>query len=232
MYWEEDKDEQAGYQVPDDVVDLIYNISCKMIPLDHAFAFSEALKAALPWLADEEKAGVHLIHGAESGNGWFRPEHAEGEVLHLSRRARMSLRVPKERIADAEKLIGQVLDIEGYSLEIGKVRTKELSALPTLFARYIVSEADQTEEAFLEYVVQEMRKLGVPVRKMMAGRTTSHATPDGKLHTRSVMVADLEPDSAVMLQQVGIGPHRKMGCGLFIPHKGIKAVHEVKRSED
>ena len=41
------------------------------------------------------------------------------------------------------------------------------------------------------------------------------------------MVADLDVEEAVVLQQRGIGVHQKIGCGLFIPHKGIKAVHEM-----
>ena len=41
------------------------------------------------------------------------------------------------------------------------------------------------------------------------------------------MLADLDVEEAVILQQRGIGRHKKMGCGLFIPHKGIKAVHEM-----
>jgi len=41
------------------------------------------------------------------------------------------------------------------------------------------------------------------------------------------MVADLEPEQSVRLQQIGIGPGRTIGCGLFIPHKGIAAVKET-----
>jgi len=31
------------------------------------------------------------------------------------------------------------------------------------------------------------------------------------------------------VQQTGIGEHMHLGCGIFIPHKGIEA---VKKSED
>ncbi len=48
--------------------------------------------------------------------------------------------------------------------------------------------------------------------------------PDGPVHTRSLMVADLSPDQSVHLQQIGLGPGRNFGCGLFVPHKGIKPV--------
>jgi hypothetical protein len=38
------------------------------------------------------------------------------------------------------------------------------------------------------------------------------------------MVAELKPEEAFELQRRGLGEGRKLGCGLFIPHKGIKAV--------
>ena len=62
------------------------------------------MHAALPWLADDDRAGVHLIHVAESGNGWMRPEDAENEMLYLSRRTKMTLRLPKEYIEETKSV--------------------------------------------------------------------------------------------------------------------------------
>ena len=39
------------------------------------------------------------------------------------------------------------------------------------------------------------------------------------------MLADLLPEDSVKLQEVGLGPARKLGCGLFMPQKDIKAVN-------
>lgn len=231
MYWEQDREDKRHWSVPDDIVDLVYGIHCKTLPLDHAFAFSQALQAALPWLAEEEVAGIHLIHGAESGNGWFRPEDGEGQLLHLPRRARMSIRVPRERVEDARALVGQTLDIDGYPLQVGELTTRKLSSLATQFSRYVVDADGQSEEEFLEHVVQEMRTLGIPVRKLMCGLSHVIRTPEEDLHTRAVMVADLDPAHAVLLQEQGIGPGRKLGCGLFIPHKGVSSVGETRADD-
>ncbi len=230
MFWEEEKNENSAYTVPDDVVDIVYSVSCKCLPLDHAFTLSEAIRAALPWLDDEPLAGIHLIHGAESGNGWMRPEDPANEVLHLSKRSRMTLRIPGNRVEDAFRLTGAVLDIDGYRLEVGKAKTRLFSTLPTQFTRYVVvpdSIDHDDEESFMLYAAEQLKALGVPVRKLLCGRTHVVQHPAGDLYTRSVMLADLEPEHAVRLQQVGIGSHRKMGCGLFMPHKGIRAVHEI-----
>ncbi|MCA1804290.1 MAG: type I-MYXAN CRISPR-associated protein Cas6/Cmx6 [Xanthomonadaceae bacterium] len=231
MYWEEDRQDKDRLTVPDDIVDLIYVINCKMLPLDHAYAFSQALRQAMPWLEEEAAAGIHLIHGAESGNGWYRPESGECQLLHLSRRARMSIRVPKERVEDARALVGQTLDIEGYPLEVGEASTRKLSSMATQFSRYVVGAEGQSEEEFLEHVVQEMRKLKIPVRKIMCGRSHLIRTPEETIHTRAVMVADLDPAHAILLQEQGIGPGRKLGCGLFIPHKGISSIGETRADD-
>lgn len=228
LFWQEDKQEDPQFKVPDDVVDVSFRIDCRALPIDHAWALSQALQAVLPWLADEPQAGVHLIHGAESGNGWYRPEDAGDQLLQLSRRTRMMLRLPKTRLDEGRALEGQVLDIDGHPLTVGASTVKPLSALPTLFARYVVTDADNTEEQFLSQLAEAFGELGIPVRKLMCGRSHNFRTPDGVIHTRSVMAADLEPEPAVILQQQGIGPGRKMGFGLFLPHKGIKPVKETQ----
>lgn len=230
MFWDDKKDENTPYAVPDDVVDLVYNINCKCLPLDHAYLFSSAIRTALPWMDNEPQAGIHLIHGAESGNGWLRPEDTTNELLHLSRRSRMTLRVPGHRIDDAHALTGQSLDIDGHKLEVGKARLKLFSTLPTQFARYVVvpeGVSHEDEEAFMAYVVEQLKALDIKVRKLLCGRAHALQHPDGEIYTRSIMLADLEVEEAITLQQKGIGQHKKIGCGLFIPHKGIKAVHEM-----
>ena len=146
-----DRDFEPVYQVPDEVVDVSFAIRCPTIPLDHAHALSAELLAVMPWLAEEAGAGVHLIHGAASGNGWFRPEDPGNEVLHLSRRTRMRLRIPQHRLDDARLLSGKTLDIDGHALELGKTEVFLLSSLSTLFARYVICrEEDDEEEEFVK----------------------------------------------------------------------------------
>jgi CRISPR-associated protein Cas6 len=226
MYWSDDDRKEPVFQVPDDIVDVSFAIKCPTIPLDHAHALSAELLEALPWLGEERGAGVHLIHGAASGNGWFRPEDAENEVLHLSRRTRMRLRVPSNRLEEARSLSGRRLDISGHALEVGKSDVHLLSSLPTLFARYVITEKDTAEEAFLARVMAALQDMGINCRKMLCGITHTLSFPDGPVYTRSLMVADLEPEQSVQLQQSGLGEGREFGCGLFIPHKGIKPVKE------
>jgi len=213
---------ERDYVVPDDIVDLAYSIDCRSVPLEHAHTLSQAIIEVLPWLADEALASIHQIHGAESGNGWIRPEGTENEVLYLSRRTRMVIRMPKHRIEDARQLSGAELDVDGHTLKVGDATIRKLAALPTVFSRYVVCDATQTEADFEKEVISSLlQNADVRVRKMLCGRTHTITLPDKKLFTRSVMLADLAPAEAVRLQQQGLGEYQKLGCGIFLPHKGI-----------
>ncbi len=223
MFWEERKEDKP-FEVPDDIVDLAFKINCKCLPLEHAKSLSMAIHRALPWIADEEQAGIHLIHGAESGNGWMRPEDPANELLYLSRRTRMTLRLPKQRLQDAGELSGQTLDVDGYELTIGDSAVKMLSTQSTLFSRYVVSMDTESEDDFLGRVYQELQDMDVRINKLLCGKTHILQGHYGDIFTRSVMLAELKPEQSVTVQQQGIGEGRKLGCGLFIPHKGIAPV--------
>jgi CRISPR-associated protein Cas6 len=223
MFWSEDQDEKGKFVVPDDVIDVVYNISCKCVPTEHIYHLSDALQKAMPWLSDEAQAAVHPITGPESGNGWERS--TTDELMYLSRRQKMMIRIPKERLADARKLTGQTLLIDGYELEVGKSTTKMLSDLPTVFARHVICDAGMSEDEFMHLVLAQIKELDVKVRKMMAGKERAIETPDKTIMTRSIMLAELEPSESVHLQEQGIGEGKMLGCGLFLPQKGISAVN-------
>ena len=226
MFWSEDDNAVAEFSVPDDIVDLAFKVSCRVLPMDHAYELSQRLHEALPWFGEEQGAGVHLIHGAASGNGWYRPEETAGALLHLSRRARLRLRLPHHRLDDARELSGQTLHIAGHALQLGDSEVHLLNPLPTLFSRYVITREAVDEEEFLQTALVQLKRLDIDCRKLLCGTTHTFDFPDGRVFTRSLMVADLDPEHSVKLQQAGLGEGRKIGCGLFIPHKGIKPVKQ------
>jgi len=225
MYWQDD-DKKAVVTASDKVVDLSYKIDCKQIPTRHAWELSQALYRALPWIKDEPEVGIHQIHGAASGNGWERP--LDGELIHLSKRTRMQLRVPVSRVDDASELVGKTLDVAGHDVTIGKMATKPIDPFSTLFARYIVSSADISEDDFLQWIVEDLTARNIQVRKLLCGIGHEFEANGENIETRSLMIADLDKTTSLALQEIGIGAHRHLGCGIFVPHKGIKAVGETE----
>ncbi len=226
MYWQEDQEDDGQQGIPADIVDLSFKVSCRALPSDHAHELWTAVRQALPWFDDEAAAGLHLIHGAESGNGWLRPEGPD-DLLYLSRRTRMTLRLPAGRVEAAKGLSGQALNVGGHELRLGEPRFHELSSLKTLFARYVVTEHED-EEAFLDDCARELGEMGIRVKKMMAGRVHRFRFPDTVIHARSLMLDGMSAEESVRIQEHGLGRGRKFGCGLFLPHKGIDPVRPTR----
>lgn len=222
MYWQEEPKPDARPAVPDDVVDVVYHIACPCLPVDHAWALSHALQEALPWLAGETGAGVHTVYVPAAGNGWMRSENPD-DLMYPSHRSHFLLRVRYARATQALELRGRTLDVRGYPLTVQKATVRKLSTITTLLARYVALEAAD-ESAFLSDVHARLAASGIRPKKMLCGKQHLLATPDGKIHTRSLMLADLSVEESIRLQQCGLGPHRLLGCGLFIPHKGIREV--------
>ena len=224
MYWNEDK-KREKIQIPDDVIDLSFVVKCKCLPLEHMQELYESLSEVLPQLKNDKFAGIHPINGAESGNGWER-SNDPNELIYLSRRQKMTIRLSKEYLVEAENLAGQIINVAGNDIELGKTSIKKLSDLPTTFCRSIMVDSRMDEDDFLQWAFNELKALDITVRKMMAGKERVVQLPNGgERITRSLMVAELKQAESIRLQQHGLGEGRKLGCGIFLPQKDIKAVN-------
>ncbi len=227
MFWNEDTNKEGVYEVPDDIVDVNFKIKCSHLPLDHAHQLSTAIIKELPWIEQSQLAGIHLIHGAESGNGWIRPTNPE-ELIYPSRRTLFTLRTPQKNVEDAISLEGKSISVCGTTIEFSKPTIRKLSKLTTIFARYVLTDQVDDEEAFLNEIVELLAEKNIRPKKMMSGRAFTMTFPDKILDSRSLMIDGLDITESVRLQQEGLGPGRKFGCGLFLPHKGIDAVNETQ----
>jgi CRISPR-associated protein Cas6 len=226
MYWQEDDDKGDNVEVPEDVQDLLFRIDCRSLPLDHGYSLSGQILQQLPWMQQEPQAAIHQIHVAESANGWMRPTDPETDVLYVSKRTRMTLRLPASRFDDARALVGKTLDIQGHALTVGDYTTRKLTRLTTIFARYVDTAGSEDENLFLQRMQQQLLDKGIRVKKMMSGRLLTHQTDKGAVLTRKLMVSELDVSESLQLQQQGLGDKQLMGLGIFLPHKGIHAVNK------
>ena len=217
----------------DEIVDAAFAIECRSLPVDHAFALSQAIQAALPWFADEPQAGLHTVHGAASGSGWVRPE-GEDAVLQLSQRTKLVLRLPGHRLPDAAALTGRTLDVAGSPMRVGALAPRPLLRIASLFSRSVIFEGSMDETQFLAAAAGGLRALGIETSTMLCGRDVTLATPQRTYRTRSLMVTVATPAQSLALQRHGLGEARKLGCGVFIPHKDVgdlrsRADHSFER---
>lgn len=205
----------------EEIVDVAFRLPGGTLPIDHAYALSSAISDALPWFAEEAAARLHQVHTAESGSGWTRPEASSGDQLHLSRRTKLTLRVPERRAGDALVLSGREMDIDGYPLKPGEGKIVTLMPATTLLARHVICDEDEDESQLVPRLKESLAECGVNGASLIFGRKHRIATPESVLHTRSVVVTNLDPVGAMSLLRRGIGPGGKLGCGIFIPYKRI-----------
>ena len=192
------------------MIDLAFALPGGALPREHRRALAEAVEQALPWLPDLPAAGVHRLNVA-AGNG--------SDAL-LSQRTRLTLRLPRERAADAAALVGAELIVGGRRLRLGAMQARELRPHGTLYAHLVAADAGD-ELDFLREARAELEALGVPCRTI-CGR--HQVTESGTLQGWSLMLDGLSASGALRVLEAGLGRYRRLGCGLFVPHKSAAAV--------
>ncbi len=219
MFWQETTKEEV-FIPPDAIQDLAFNIHSKILPMDHAYPLAQAVLQHLPWL--EEVGGGIFDISVSDGNGW---EQNKDGFYYPSRRSKLILRLPKTHLDQALSLVGQTLSLGDYEVKVVKaLKPKLLSDMPVVFAKGVVCKADMSENDFLQQCYQELQDLGIQVKKMLAGLESTLQTDQGLIHAKSLMIADLGKAESVHIQEVGLGPLRTLGCGLFLPHKDIETL--------
>ena len=162
-------------------------------------------------------AGVHGIQGADSGQG----------SLILGNRAKLVIRCPDRRLeALVAALADSTLDIAGHALTVGTGRARPLSLYSPLYAHCVVT-GDEDEGLFARGIQQQLRQRDIECR-FICGRPQLLFDGEQLVRGYSLLLHNLPLAQAIAVQQQGIGLHRKLGCGLFIPHKSIVAVGSVE----
>ncbi len=221
MFWSEETSPEK-FQAPENIIDVSFKVSCKQIKLDHAWALTDALSKLLPWFLEEPQAAIHHIYIPQSGNGWSRSDDFTDEVIHLSRRTRIKIRIPKQKLAELNTIIGKTIVVDNHKLTFGQSDIHLLSTMTTIVARHVyIPDTDDSEDAFLRTAQQQINSQGIQVRKMLCGKTHQLQTSSGLIKTRSLMIADISPEESIRLQENGLGNYYSYGCGIFIPQKSI-----------
>lgn len=194
------------------VVDVLFDVKGTVLPIDHGYDLFLELARLLPWLESEALGGVHAIHGADTGHG----------ELILNRRTKLMVRIASARVADLMKLSAQTIHIGGHALEIGSAKARPLTRHTPLFAHCVITGSED-ELDFTNDIIRLLDEMNIDSR-FICGKRQTIKTPDGTVSGFSLMLHGLPVEHSLLVQQQGLGKHRKMGCGIFIPHKSIAAL--------
>ncbi len=198
-----------------EMVDVVFELEAGTIAADHADALAGALRRALPWLDEEPRAGILPLSGLGRGDG----RHFVG------RRSRLVIRMPIHRSASADFLCGRALDLGGEPLGIGRFSLRPLLPITEVVHSNFVSFGTADEIEFLDACRVELatRQIG---GEAVTGRARRMGSAAGEVHGFALMLHGLKRAESVAIQESGLGQHRLLGCGLFVPHKSIVAVGE------
>ena len=192
------------------MVDVGFALDGASLPREHRCALADALESSLPWLIGLPGAGMHRLNFSAS----------DGPDLLLARRTRLRLRVPRERANDAATLAGRVLQVGGRRLRVTAAQPRELLPHNTLYAHAVAADT-QDEGEFLIAVQAELERLGVQARPI-CGR---HQVWEGdQVQGFSLMLDGLTIENSLRILESGLGPQRRLGCGLFVAHRSAHAV--------
>lgn len=199
-------------EVTDMSVDVAFALEGLDLPRDHAQTLQQVLCQTVPWLGTAKFAGIHpvkLVPGVAA-------------VAMISRRTRLLIRVDSERAHDLMMASGQHLDIQGHAVRLGAAQRRELQPHSTLYA-YRVAADSADEVAFMATMARELADLGVGGERV-CGKRQRMLVSGKAIDTFSLMLHALAPAHSLRLQRCGLGPHRLLGCGIFVPHKSAAAV--------
>ncbi len=193
-------------------VDAIFSVEGQSLPRDYAQPLQQSLVTLFPWLQDDQVAAVMPL---KLGDG-------EGGMAVLPKRLQLVLRVLNHRMPDVLAIAGRDLLVSGCKLRLDRPHFRELRPHATLYA-YKVASAGRGELAFMETMDQELARLSIRGERV-CGKRSEMVVAGLVLETFSLMLHALTPDQSLRLQQFGLGPHRLLGCGVFVPHKSAAAV--------
>lgn len=197
------------------MIDLQFDLVGTTIPAENAQLLADALQRLLPWLGEDGGTGIQHLKGAETNSG--------DASLNINRRTKLFLRVPKTRVDAMPALIGQSLDLDGHALTLGTFKTREFSPFANIYAHF-VDTGSAGEEQFVQDVMRELDGRFQLRCGFICGKQQTLQSAAGPLYGYSLMLHDVPPHKSLQLQDEGLGRHRLLGCGIFIPHKSIAPV--------
>jgi len=193
-----------------DMIDMVFGLEGSFVTEGYVFPLWDEVVNILPWIEDREQAGILPLRGSVSG-----------EVMLLSRRSKLVLRVPVELAAQARALSGQELNVGSGTLRVGAAIERALQPYTTLHAHLV--EGAEDEAVFLSGVATRLQEIGVACKWICGKRNTIEGAGQA-LSGFSLVLHDLKPDDSLQIQRVGLGGNRRFGCGIFVPYKTISGL--------
>jgi len=211
------------------ILELRFPLRGTPLPYDHSYLVYRAVAGVVPWVGEPAQIELAIVPIQGTPHGGF---------LHLTRVSRLAFRLNADDIAMLLPLAEQCLAIDAATLRLGQPTTSPLRPAPGLMSLFVADERHSHSDEFLEWLKEQLRALeirAVPALRRKRGHESSSPTQgtrrsfdssyarhrrqvgDNAVSGWEVQVFGLAPEESVRLQEHGIGPGRRYGCGVFVP---------------
>ncbi|MEN3336160.1 MAG: hypothetical protein V7641_5525 [Blastocatellia bacterium] len=194
-------------------VELRFPLMGVALPCDHGQAMFRAISRLIPEAAS---AGWLLVKDVRSVR---QSSIAIPNVLP----ARLRMRLPQSRVSLMLELAHRRLQVGSHPVRLGTPEISLLRPCSSLYAKCVVINGCATAGAFLDALVWRLDEMGIadeidigPQRRFRAGRRSVIGF--------ALTLHDLSEENSIALQEQGLGNHRHLGCGFFVP--ALKNWHE------
>ncbi|HTW92190.1 MAG TPA: type I-MYXAN CRISPR-associated protein Cas6/Cmx6 [bacterium] len=214
------------------VVELSFPVRGTPLPVDNGYIVYRAVARAVPWVAAEAQVGLAIVPIQGNPHRGF---------LDLTPGSRLTFRVGAEALPMLEPLAGQCLVFGSATLILGQPTRSELRPAASLVSAFVVVEQCRYSDEVEEWLAAQFRALGIrAVPALRRKQVNEHAGPSDTGRPASgcpyvrrfrqigetavvgweVLARGLSPEESLRLQELGVGPGRRMGCGVFVPERG------------
>ncbi len=184
-------------------VELRFPILGAALPRDHGRAMFRAISRVIPEAAS---AGWLLVKDVRDICGSFE----------AFPKARLSLRLPQSRVSLMLKLSGKRIAVDRCLVRFGTPEIFLLEPSSSLYAKRVTINGCSTPRAFLDALAWRLDEMGIECEIELGLRHRFHA--GWRVITGyGLTLHDLSEEDSIVLQEQGLGNHRHLGCGFFVP---------------
>ncbi|HKK33776.1 MAG TPA: type I-MYXAN CRISPR-associated protein Cas6/Cmx6 [Desulfomicrobiaceae bacterium] len=191
--------------------DLSFPVVGDLLPREHRWNLSAAIRRACPFMCSSNCLGIFPIRG----------QRAAGDLIRLPKSSVLRIRLNHRGVCLYRGLAGEVLDVQGHLIRLGPPVSRAIEPRQTLYSDVVFFEGGRTREDVMIRIGQELRMLGVH-GDVRSGEAVRFHSWKGECCGYEIGVSGLCERDSLTLQEKGVGDLRILGCGLFEPWSGRK----------
>ncbi len=193
-------------------VDVGYPLAGPPVPMDHGYVLFGAVASIVGDLHGAKWLAIHPLRGTPLPGG---------RLGLVQRKPALILRVAPAEIPRVLPLAGRTLTLAGLELHVGGSMVQAIQPYPSLTAHMVVIKGFTEPGPFAEALDRQLTGMNVKC-EVEIGRRRVVSVAGDRVIGFGVHLRGLDDVSSVRVQHRGLGGRQRMGCGVFVPLRGLK----------